>query len=54
MGNDTDSSRFRPLGEMGIDGGRLRGAVAEPGLNQAQVDAGFEQVGGPGMAQGMD
>ena len=39
--------------EMGVDLGRAQIGVAEQFLNSAQITAGFQQVGGKGMAQGM-
>src|SRR5438874_6082228 len=38
---------------MGIDRRGGRRAMAEPELDDAQIDASFEQMGGPGMAQGV-
>jgi hypothetical protein len=39
---------------MGVDPGGAGAAVAEIFLDQAQVDPGLQQVGGVGMAQGVD
>ncbi len=39
------------LRQMGIEGRSAGTAMAQVVLNQAQVDPGFEQVGGVGMAQ---
>ena len=38
-------------GQMRVDAGGGRRAMAQPLLNQPQVDAGFQQMGGPGVAQ---
>src|SRR5712692_3221634 len=40
-------------GEMRVDAGGGRRAVAQPLLDEAQVDAGFQQMSGPGVAQRM-
>src|SRR5215510_3774115 len=45
---------FGPAGQMRIDAGGSGRVVAQPFLNQAEVDAGFQQMRGPGVAQGMD
>src|SRR2546427_1684862 len=37
--------------EVGVDAGGGGRAVAQPLLDQAQVDTGFEQMGGPRVAQ---
>src|SRR5438105_6387811 len=37
--------------EVSVDAGGGRGAMAQPLLNQAQVEAGLEQMRGPGMSQ---
>ena len=42
-----------PLGEMQVDGSDLEVAMAEQDLDGAQVGAGFEQVCGETMAQGV-
>ncbi len=42
------------LGEMEIEHGGFELGMAQVALDDAQVDAGFEEVGGVGMAQGMD
>ena len=39
--------------EMGVDLGRVKICMAEQFLDSAQITAGFQQVGGTGMAQGM-
>jgi len=39
------------LGQVEIEHGGLESGVAEVALNDAQVDAGFEEMGGVGMAQ---
>ena len=39
--------------QMGVDAGGGWRAMAQPLLNQAQIDASFEQMRGPGMAQRM-
>src|SRR5215207_1160398 len=38
---------------MGIDRRGGRRAMAEPELNDPQIDAGLKQMGGPGMTQGV-
>ncbi len=40
-------SLFGFHGEVGVDAGGGRRAVAQPLLNEPQVDAGFQQMGGP-------
>ena len=40
---------FGFFSQMRVDAGRGRGAVTQPDLDQTQVDAGFEQMRGPGM-----
>src|SRR6266545_1293098 len=40
-------------GQMRVDAGGGGRAMAQPLLNQAQVDAGFQQMRGPRMTQGM-
>jgi hypothetical protein len=42
-----------PLREMQVDGSDLEVAMAEQDLDGAQVSAGFEQVGGETMPQGV-
>ena len=42
------------LGQVEIEHGGLESGVAEVALDDAQVDAGFEEMGGVGMAQGVD
>jgi hypothetical protein len=42
-----------PLREMQVDGRYFEVAMAEQDLDSAQVSAGFEQVGGETMAQGV-
>jgi hypothetical protein len=39
------------VGQMGVEDGGIGGAVAQVFLNGAQIDAGFQQMGGIGMAQ---
>ena len=39
--------------QMRVDTSRARGAMAQPCLDQTQVDAGFQQMRRPGMAQRM-
>ncbi len=46
--------RLCPVGEMGIDRGGGGGVVAEVFLDQAEVDAGLQEMGGIGMPQGVD
>src|ERR1044071_1865516 len=41
-------------GQMGVDGGRARAGMAEVLLDEAEIDTVFEQVGGVGVAQGVD
>ena len=41
-------------GEMGVDGGGLQALMTEQFLDDAQIDTVFEQMGGKGVAQGMD
>src|SRR5687767_76785 len=38
-------------GQVRVDAGGGRRAMAQPLLNQPQVDTGFQQMGGPGVAQ---
>ena len=42
------------LGEVKIEHGGFELGMAHVALDDAQVDAGFEEMGGVGMAQGMD
>lgn len=42
------------LGEMQIDHGGFESRVSEVTLDETEVDAGFEQMGGVGMSEGMD
>ena len=46
--------RLRPVGEMGIDRGGGGRVVAEVFLDQAEVDACLQEMGGIGMPEGMD
>ena len=39
--------------QMRIEACSGRATVTQPDLNQPQVDAGFQQMGGPGMPQSM-
>src|SRR6266545_3919058 len=40
-------------GQVGVDAGGGRRAMAQPLLNQPQVDAGFQQMRGPRVTQGV-
>jgi hypothetical protein len=42
------------LGQVEIEHGGFEAGVAQVALNDAQIDAGFEEVGGVRMAQGVD
>jgi len=42
------------LGQLGVDHGSLGVGVAQDLLDDAEIDALFQQVGGVGMTQGMD
>ena len=42
------------LGQVEIEHGGFETGVAQVALDDAQVDAGFEEMGGIGVAQGMD
>ena len=46
--------RLCPVGEMGIDRGGGGRVVAEIFLDQAEIDACLQEVGGVGMPEGMD
>jgi len=41
-------------GEVSVDGGGLRAGVAQVFLDQSEIDAGFEQVGGVTVAERVD
>ena len=41
-------------GDVGVDFGGAGGFVAEEGLDVAEVGAGFEEVGGEAVAEGVD
>lgn len=41
-------------GDVSVDFGGARGFVAEEGLDVAEVGAGFEEVGGEAVAEGVD
>ena len=41
-------------GQVGIEGGGFGGVMAEILLDEPEVDTGFQQVGGVGVAQGVD
>ena len=42
------------LGQVEIEHGGFESSMAHVALDDAQVDAGFEEMGGVGVAQGMD
>jgi hypothetical protein len=42
------------VGEVEVDHGRFEPRMSEGALDEAEVDAGFEQRGGVGMSEGMD
>jgi len=42
------------LGEVEIKHGGFELSMADVALDNAQIDTGFEEMGGVGMAQGMD
>ena len=39
--------------QMGVDGGGGRGVVSHIGLDEAQMDAGFQQMCGIAVSQGV-
>lgn len=45
-----DAHGFGLFSQMRVDAGGVRAAVAQPGLNQTQIDAGLQKMRGPGMA----
>ena len=45
---------LRLLGEMRVGGGGAEGSMAQPDLDLTHADTGFEKVGRPGVAKGMD
>ena len=49
-----DGAAFHLGGEVRVERGGLRARVAQVGLNQAEVDARFEQMGGVRVAQRVD
>jgi len=58
VGSQEFEGRGRPgqprLRQMEVAHGRADMAMAEKALDGVDIDAGFEQMGGEGMAQGMD
>jgi hypothetical protein len=42
------------LGEVEIEHGGFESSMAHVALDDAQIDTGFEEMGGVGMAQGVD
>src|SRR5207245_2497243 len=49
----TDHRPHRPRGDPGVERGRVKPAVAEHGLDHADIDAVFQQMGGKAVAQRM-
>ena len=54
-GIDTRIGIFMPfLGQMQVNHGGFESGVSEVELDEAEVDTGFEEMGGVGMSEGMD